>query len=354
MIQAWQLLVVILAGWLNKQQQDVIEYLKEENRILRGKLKGRRPRFTDDERRRLAAKGRMLGRKLLGQVTCIVTPETILRWHRTLIARKYDGSGKRKPGRPRVMEEIRQHAVRMARENPSWGYGRIRGALWNLGHKVGRTTVMRILKEQGITPAPERRAKSPWSAFLKAHWDVIAATDLFTVEAWSLTGLIRYSVLFFMDLSTRKVKIAGIMAEPTGERMKQVARNLTDPFGGFLSGKKYLIHDRDPLFTTAFAAILKTADVKVVKLPPRSPNLNAYAERFVRSIKSECLDRMIPFGENHLRRVIEQYVEYYHRERNHQGLGNRLIVPAEGARDGPVRCKKRVGGLLKYYYREAA
>ena len=352
MIQTWQLLVVILAGWLSKQQQDVIEYLKEENRILRGKLKGRRPRFTDDERRRLAAKGRVLGRKLLAEIACIATPDTILRWHRTLIARKYDGSSRRRPGRPRVMEEIRQQVLRMARENPSWGYGRIRGALRNLGHKVGRTTVMRILKEQGISPAPERRAS--WSTFLKAHWDVIAATDLFTVEAWSLTGLVRYSVLFFMDLSTRKVQIAGIMAEPTGERMKQVARNLTDPLEGFLSGKRYVIHDRDPLFTKAFAAILKTAGVKVVKLPPRSPNLNAYAERFVRSIKSECLDRMILFGENRLRRIIDEYVEHYHRERNHQGLGNRLIVPAEGSRDGPVRCRKRVGGLLKYYYREAA
>ena len=354
MIRTWQLLVVILAGWLSKQQQDVIEYLKEENHILRGKLKGKRPKFTDDERRRLAAKGRMLGRKLLAEVACIVTPETILRWHRTLIARKYDGSGQRRPGRPRVMKEIRQQALQMARENPSWGYGRIRGALRNLGHKVGRTTVMRILKEQGISPSPERRARPPWSMFLKAHWDVIAATDLFTVEAWSLTGLVRYSVLFFMDLSTRKVQIAGIMAEPTGERMKQVARNLTDPLDGFLSGKRYLIHDRDPLFTKAFAAILKTAGVRVVKLPPRSPNLNAYAERFVRSIKSECLDRLVLFGENHLRRVIEQYVEHYHRERNHQGLGNRLIVPTKGAPDGPVRCRKRVVGLLKYSYRGAA
>ena len=174
------------------------------------------------------------------------------------------------------------------------------------------------------------------------------------IEAWLLTGLVRYSVLFFIDLSTRKVKIAGIMAEPTGERMKQVARNVTDPLGGSLSGKKYLIHDRDPLFTKAFAAILKSAGMKVVKLPPRSPNLNAYAERFVRSIKSECLDRMILFGENHLRRVIDQYVEHYHRERNHQGLGNRLIDPTETARNGPVRCRKRVGGLLKYYYREVA
>ncbi len=162
-LQPWQLLLFALAGWINRQQQDVIEYLQEENRVLRSKLKGKRIRFTDDERRRLAVKGKLLGRKVLGEVASIVTPDTILRWHRMLIAKKYDGSSRRGPGRPRVKDEIAKLTVGMANENPRWGYTTIRGALFNLGHTVARETVRNILKEHGIVPAPERRKRIPWS-----------------------------------------------------------------------------------------------------------------------------------------------------------------------------------------------
>ncbi len=340
---------------MNQQQQDVLAYLAEENRVLREQFGGKRIRFTDDQRRRLAAKGKALGRKLLEEVCTLVTPDTVLRWYRTLIAKKYDGSAKRGPGRPRVQESITELVVRMAKADLSWGYGRIQGALENLGHVISRSTIARILKEHGIEPAPQRHKGMSWSTFLKSHWEVLAATDFFTIEVMTLRGLVRYHVLFVIEQCTRRVQIAGIVPEPDGRWMAQVARNLTDALDGFLRGKRYLIHDRSPLFTSVFAEILKAAGVKVVKLPPRSPDLNPHAERFVRSIKSECLAKMIFFGERQLQRAVEQFVVHYHGERNHQGLGNQLIQPGEsvGKAEGEIRCYERLGGLLRYYHRAA-
>ncbi len=254
----WQLLVVTIAGWVNRYQQDAIDYLKEENRILREHVGGRRLRFTDEQRRRLAAKARVLGRDGMKEVAGLVTPDTLLRWYTQLIAKKYDGSKRRGPGRPRVAETIRELVVRMATQNSTWGYTRICGALRNLGHDVGRNTVKRILAEHGIEPAPERRKRIPWETFLKARWGAIAATDFFTVEVLTASGLIRYFVLFVIDLKTRRVEIAGISHQPYDEWMTQMARNLTDVFDGFLRDTRFLIHDRDPLFSATFRATLQS------------------------------------------------------------------------------------------------
>ena len=251
-LHPWQLLLVALAGWINRQQQDVIAYVQEENRILKSKVKGKRIRFTDDERRRLAVKGRALGRKVLREVASLVTPDTILAWHRKLIAQKWDYSSRRGPGRPRVAEKIAELTVRMAKENPEWGLTTIMGALANLGHEVARGTVSNILKAHGIEPAPERSKRMPWSTFLKAHWDSMAATDLFTVAIWSRFGLTRYYVLFFIKLSSRRVCVAGITTPPHASWIKQIARNVTDPIDGFLLGTSYLIMDRDTIFTAEF------------------------------------------------------------------------------------------------------
>jgi transposase InsO family protein len=353
---ALQFLLLLASGWVNRHQQEVIEYLKVENRVLREQLGGRRPRLTDDQRRRLAVKGKALGRKLLLEVAGIVTPDTILRWYRQLIARKYDGSRQRRAGRPRTAQQIAGLVVRIATENPRFGYTRIRDALGNLGIEIGRSTVRRILADHGIEPAPERGKRTPWKTFLRAHWDMITAGDFFTVEVLTLGGLVRYSVFFVMELKTRRVKIAGITAQPCEAWMAQIARNLTDALDGFLLNARHLILDRDPLYTAAFRRLLKNSGVNVVRLPARSPNLNAFAERFVLSIKSECLDRMVILGERHLRRAISEYVRHYHAERNHQGLGGRLPVPegAVGKAQGRVVCRERLGGTLKYYYREAA
>ena len=352
----WQLLSVIIAGMLSEQQQQIIEYLKEENRILRAQIGDRRLRLSDDDRRRLAAKGKALGRRELGEICCIVTPETILRWHRKLIAIKYDGSANRRPGRPRVMEEIRRLTVVMAIENPGWGYERIQGALTAVGHRVCESTVRNILKQNGMEPAPERRKRTSWNTFLQSHFESIAATDFFTVEIWTPCGLIRHWVLSVIDLSSRRIGVTGISSAPCGSWTEHVFRSLIDDFDGFLLGKRYLIHDRDPLFTAALDSLLRSAGVRAIRLPPRSPNLNAYAERFVRSIKEGCLDRMIILGERRLRYVIDEYVEHYHGERPHQGIGNVLIQPTEvpPEMDDPVARRDRLGGLLRSYHRAAA
>jgi len=188
------------------------------------------------------------------------------------------------------------------------------------------------------------------------HWEVLVAADFFTIEVWTSRGLARYMVLFLIDLSTRRVEIAGIARQANGLWMGQVARNLSHEGDGFLTGKGYLIHDHDPLFTGEFVKTLAAVGVKSVKLPPRSPNLNAHAERFVRTIKESCLDRLILFGEGSLRKAIHEFTAHYHLERNHQGLGNRLIIPCvtEPGTDRVIRRRQRLGGMLNYYYRQAA
>jgi putative transposase len=188
-----QVLLLTLAGWVNRLQQHVIEYLVEENRVLKEQVKGRRLRLTDDQRRRLAAKGRRFGRRVLRQVATIVTPDTILRWHRQLIARKWTFEPKR-PGRPGIRKQLSALIVRMATENPGWGYTRIQGAMKNLGHGVARSTVAKVLKANGIPPAPDR--PSAWRTFLRSHWRAIAGADFFTSEVWTPRGLVTYYTLF--------------------------------------------------------------------------------------------------------------------------------------------------------------
>jgi transposase InsO family protein len=349
-------IVFVLAGWISRQQLVVIEYLKAENRMLRERLEGRSLRFLDRERAVLARKAFGIPRKVLLELGTIVTPDTLLRWHRQLIAQKFDFSHRRRPGRPRTMRIITELIVRMALENPRWGYTRILGALDNLGHEVGRGTIANVLKREGIEPAPERGGRTPWSVFLKAHWRSIVAADFFTAEVWSPHGLITYYVLFVIELAKRIVHIAGITTLPNEGWMMQIARNLTDKFSGCLMGKSHLILDRDAKYTAQFRRLIAESRTAVIRLPPRSPNLNAYAERFVRSIKEECVDRMIFVGQGSLRRAISEFLVHYHAERNHQGLGNRLIqrrpralVPVES-----IGRHQRLGGMLSFYHQTAA
>jgi putative transposase len=351
-------LIAMVAGWIQRHQQQVITYLQEENHILKAQLGGRRLRLTDTERRRLAALAHPLDRTRLQEVATIATPATLLRWYKRLIAQKFDGSQQRRQcGRPCIAEEVEQLIVRMAEENRTWGYRRIQGALANLGHHIDAITVHNILRRHHLEPAPKRRkAGMSWQQFLKIHWDVLAATDFFTVEVATWHGLVTYYVLMVMELSTRRVHVAGITPHPTAAFMTQCARQLTDPSDGFLLGKRYLVHDRDTKYTQAFDALLKDSGVEPLVLPPRSPNLNAYGERFVRSIKEEALSQMIVIGEAALRYTIQSYLIHYHHERNHQGLGNQLIVPESGmwSRCGSVVRREHLGGLLSYYHREAA
>ena len=228
-LDPFRFLLIAVAGWMNHHQLQMIDYLREENRVLRELLAGRRLRLNDDQRRRLAARAKRLGRKILAELATIVTPETLLAWHRKLIAEKYDGSGKRPVGRPSTDQEVESLVVRMAEENRDWGYRRIQGALSNLGHVIGRSTIAEILKRRGIEPAPERKRKTTWKEFLNRHWEQIVAADFFTVEVWTKRGLQRIVVLFFIDLATRKVEIAGVGSVANGLWMSQIGRNVTRP-----------------------------------------------------------------------------------------------------------------------------
>lgn len=212
------------------------------------------------------------------------------------------------------------------------------------------------MKRNGIEPWSDRSKRTPWSTFLKAHWKVLAASDFLTVEVWTGRGLMTYYVLFVISLADRVVKIAGITTHPDAAWMLQVARNLTDAESGALHSKQYFIIDRDTKYTDQFRRVIQRSGTKVIRLPPMSPNLNAYAERFVRSIKDECLDRMIFVGQASLRHAVDEFMAHYHQERNHQGLGNRLIraTAVAAANDGAIDRRARLGAMLNFYYRQAA
>jgi putative transposase len=348
-------LLMIAADWVQRHQLIVIEFLQAENRLLKARLRGRRIRFTDAERALLARKAKAVGRKALLELDTIVSPDTLLRWHRRVVAQKWNFVERRSPGRPGIIRRISELIVRMAQENPGWGYTRIQGALGNLSHRVGRGTIANVLKRNGIEPSPARSRRTPWSTFLKAHWKILAASDFLTVEVWTGRGLITYYLLFVISLADRVVNIAGITTRPDESWMLQIARNETDSAAGALHSKRYLIIDRDTKYSEQFRRLIRDNRTKVIRLPPRSPNLNAYAERFVRSIKDECLDRMIFVGQASLRRAVSEFMDHYHTERNHQGLKNRLIVAGTmQATDGEVHRHARLGGTLNFYYRKAA
>ena len=350
------LLATMLAGWFSRRQQAVIEYLQEENRVLREHCeRAGRLRFTDDQRARLARKGKAVPWAALKEAVTLVTPQTILRWHRELIARIYDGStAPRRQNNRRT--KVRETVERMAGENPSWGYRRIQGALRAVGLAASYATVRRILRKAGFDPSPKRTTASNWGQFIRAHLDVLGATDFFTAHVWTLRGLVRYSVHFVIHAGSRRVEITRIGSDWRESHLLQIARRLTDGAARFLPGLGHLIMDNDPLFTKRFRDLLRDRGVRPLAIPPKSPNLNAFAERFVLSIKSECLDHFVFVGEASLRRAITEYVEHYHRERPHQGLGNRLIDGEAAPPDasGPIRTRERLGGVLKHYVREAA
>ena len=355
-LQPWHILLACLCGLVNQRQQQIIEFQNAQIDTLLKQLGKKRLLLDDDQRRILAMKAHTIGRKTLLEITTIFTPDTILRWHRELVAKKFDSSNKRQPGRPRIRQEFVDAVVRFARENPTWGYDRIQGALKNIGYHIADSTVANVLKEHGIEPAPDRQRTPAWSTFLKAHWDSIFATDFTTVEAWTRNGLVTFYVLAVMHLKTRRVHIAGITPSPNATWITQACRNQTDCEDGFLRNASHLIVDRDSSFISIRGFMEQNTETEVILLPPKSPNLNGSMERWFLSLKSECLDRMIFFGQKSLENAVREFVEHYHAERNHQGLGNELIQPIDNADTvaDRIECHERLGGMLKFYHRRAA
>ncbi len=294
-----------VAYLINRELYHALDFQKVQIFVLlEERQPGKRLLLNDSQRRRLARKAKKLSAEMLERTSLTHAPTTILGWYRKLIAQKYTAPH-RKPGRPQIYHEIVKLVLRLREENPRWGAKRICDVINSLDIEVSRTSVRNILVRHGYDPEPD--ATPTWKLFLKSHFDVITACDFFSVEIATPKGLIRYMVLFAIELSTRRVEILGVKCDPDGAWMEQIARNITDCENGFLNNKKYLIHDRDSLFTQNFASILKSAGVECIKLPPKSPNLNSFAERFVRTIKEEAFNHLILTSESQLRYVLKEF-----------------------------------------------
>jgi len=350
----WQSFLLLLGAPSESEHAHQSQYLKVENEILRSKLPGR-VHVTARERQRLLRFARPLG-KAIASVVTIVSPRTFLRWlNAPTASAKPKATG---PGRPKTEDELRELVLKMAREN-SWGYSRIHGELKKLGlDKISRTTVANILRQHGIDTAPER-GKSTWAEFIKRHADTLFACDFFTKRVWTLTGLKTYYILFFIHIATRRVHFGGFTTNPDRAWMTQQAQETADYFGTLPLKPTHLIRDRDGKFVPEFDAVLQAHGVDVTRTAPQQPNQNAFAERFVLSAKTECLDHFVVFGEGHLRHLIAEYEDYYNHQRPHQSLDNRPLSgdpppTYETISASKVQSTERLGGLIKNYHHRAA
>lgn len=353
-----QPLLVYLSVATDRELARQIQFLKEENRILRGRLPDRIT-VTPQERRRLVKFGRGLGAAIQELIT-IVSPRTFARW---LSGEKRPSRTKRadaKPGRPKTADEICKLVVQLAQET-GWGYTRILGELKKLGVTVSRSTVVAILKEHGLDPGP-KRGEGTWREFVERHRETLWACDFFSKKVWTKAGLVDVFVLFFIHVGTRRVHIAGAITNPDEAWVVQQARNMSMVFAEQAASPTHLIMDMDTKFTARFRATLESDGIEVVRVGPRKPNLNAFAERFVQSIKVECLDHFVFFGIDHLYHVVSKYVDFYNRHRPHQGRDNKTLPMATDGSDpatipfnaGRIECQSELGGLLRHYYCKAA
>ena len=293
-LQFWHLVWLALAGKIEEENQAVVQYLQAENRVLREqvdallvRLEKKRILLTDDQRRCLAVAGKSAGRKVLGKIPTIFTPETILSWHRKLVAQKWT-QPRKSAGRPKLHETVVDLVVRLATENSTWGCDRIAGEIKKLGYSISDTSVENILKDGGIEPAPTRKPKTSWSEFLKSHWECLAAIDFTTAEVWTPTGLKTMYLLFLMELKTRQVQLLGSTSNPNETWMLDVVEQATNETGILTSDDHptILLLDRDSKFTAKFKDKLEANGIKPHLLPPRSPNLNSYIERFSAATKA--------------------------------------------------------------------
>ncbi len=292
-------------------------------------------------------------RTRLEHVLVLFKPDTVLKWHRELVRRKRTFTHRRVGGRPTIPADLEALVLRLARENPGWGYGKLEGEVLKLGHVLGRSTIRDVLKRNRVPPAPKRRrAGSSWRTFLTHYQQQMLACDFFTVEtAWLQT----IYVLFFLELGTRRVHFVGCTSRPTASWVMQQARHVTWAIQDGALPVRFLIHDRDAKFPDAFDTVFTAEDVTIIRTPYRAPKANAFAERWIRSVREECLDQLLIVSEGHLRRVLREYVAYFNEARPHQGINQQCPVRAPSPPvSGHIQRRDVLGGIIHDYYREAA
>ena len=331
--------------------------LRHQVEILKRQLK-QTPRVSRSEKLPLAVLTARLKvthqytTKQLRNTIRLFQPETVLRWHRDMVRWKWRYSNKSKGGRPRTRAEIEQLVVRLARKNARWGYGKIEGELLKLGIEIGETTVVEILERHHIPPSPERIASVSWRHLMNHYKEQLIACDFFTVETVFLQTIY---VLFIIEIGTRRVHLAGCTAHPRAQWVTQQARHFVWTLQDEDRAVRFLIHDRDKAFAESFDTVFRSEHIKVIHTPVRAPNANAFAERWVRTVREECLDHLLIINQAHLTRVLREFIDYYNRARPHQGLKQQIPIAAPTSRNtGTIRRRDVLGGIIHDYYRVAA